>query len=51
MKEDQEEVKSQSIETVLIFVFWNGLKGIVGYIASYFFRPWWEKIMKWYEKK
>lgn len=48
--EKNSEVKTQCVETLAIFIFWNALKGIVGYIAVFLFRPLLDKVIKAWQK-
>jgi hypothetical protein len=42
-------IKKQAIG--LTFVIESILKGIIGFIAAYFFKPVWEKFLKWWTNK
>jgi len=42
------EIKSQTVVT-LGTILSAAINGIVGYIAVYFFRPIWLKIVKWWD--
>jgi hypothetical protein len=42
--------KIQSITISISTIFYSAIQGIIGYIAVYFFKPLWEKFMKWWYK-
>jgi len=51
---DSEEKKTFRIQTIpitLIGIFGAAINGIVGYIAVYFFKPLWEKLIKWWQNE
>lgn len=51
---DSEEKKTFRIQTIpitLIGIFCAAINGIVGYIAVYFFKPLWEKLIKWWQNE
>jgi hypothetical protein len=48
-KEDQ--FKKQSVSLTLASLIMAAIHGIVGYIAVYFFKPLWEKIVKLWNNK
>lgn len=49
MDPEKEEIKQQSVTLGSIFI--AAINGIVGYIAVYFFKPLWEKIVKWWNNE
>jgi hypothetical protein len=49
--EDDFEVKQQSLSYTLFSITLAAVNGIVGYIAVYFFKPFWEKIVVWWNSK
>jgi len=44
------ELRIQTLPITLGGLFASAISGIVGYIAVYFFKPLWEKIIKLWEK-
>lgn len=42
--------KIQTIPITLASLFSSAINGIVAYIAVYFFKPVWDKIIKWWYK-
>lgn len=48
----RKEVKKQSITTITFCSLMSSiLHAIISYIAVYFFKPIWKKIMLWWSKK
>ena len=41
----ENKVQSQSISFITVFVLITAARAILGYIAVYFFRPVWERLM------
>jgi flagellar basal body-associated protein FliL len=48
--EEKNKSKIQTISITLIGVIGAAINGIVGYIAVYFFKPLWEKLIKKWNK-
>ena len=44
---DQQSSKIQSVTITVASIFGSVIHAIIGYIAVYFFKPIWEKIMNW----
>jgi hypothetical protein len=42
--------KIQTIPITISSLIVSALNGIIGYIAVYFFKPAWEKLIKWWHK-
>jgi small-conductance mechanosensitive channel len=52
MTDDDKKIsKIQSVSITLASILSAIINGIVGYIAVYFFKPVWEKIVKWWHGK
>lgn len=54
MKPEDGDSKKFTIQTVSITLaglIGSALNGIIAYIAVYFFKPLWEKIIKWFQNK
>lgn len=49
--DSNDEIKTQSVSITLCGLAASAINGIVAYIAVYFFKPLWNKIMKWWNKK
>jgi hypothetical protein len=49
--ENNEKVKSQSVTFLLTYIFIQSFDAIIGFIALCFFRPIWNKIIKWFYGK
>lgn len=47
---DKKISKIQSVTITLGSIFYSAIHGIIAYIAVYFFKPLWEKIMNWRNK-
>jgi hypothetical protein len=43
--------KIQTISVTLAAIIGSAINGIVAYIAVYFFKPLWEKIIKWWNNE
>lgn len=43
--------KYQLIPISLVGVISSAVNGIIAYIAVYFFRPFWDKIVKWWKNE
>lgn len=43
--------KIQTIPITISSLIASAISGIVGYIAVYFFKPLWEKIVKWWNNE
>ncbi len=41
--------KIQTIPITICSLIVSAVNGIIGYIAVYFFKPAWEKLMKWWK--
>ena len=52
MTQDSEsnKIKKQNIPLTIGGLIASAISGIVGYIAVYFFKPVWEKIVRWWKK-
>jgi len=48
MENNNNKVKSQSITFLLTYVLIQSLNAFIGFVAMYFFRPIWNKIIKWW---
>jgi hypothetical protein len=48
---DNDNFKKQSITITVGSILTSCLHGIIGYIAAYFFKPLWEKIIKVIDSK
>lgn len=51
MEPDKEEIKQQSLTITVSSLLGAVINGVVGYIAVYFFKPVWEKIVRWWYNK
>jgi hypothetical protein len=52
MTDDDKQIsKTQSISITLASILSAMINGIIGYIAVYFFKPMWEKTIKWWYSK
>lgn len=51
MDKNEKEVKSQSVSITLTTIIGAAINGIVGYVAVYFFKPLWEKLIKWWKNE
>jgi len=49
MNKDSEEVKSQSV--TMTTIIGKAIEAIVAYITIWFFKPFWEKLVKWWKGK
>lgn len=47
MNKDSEEVKSQSV--TMTTILGKAIEAIVAYITIWFFKPLWEKLVKWWK--
>jgi|LakMenEpi03Aug12_release.lakeMendotaPanAssembly.Ray.scaffolds.fasta_scaffold15669_40 hypothetical protein len=47
---DKKPSRIQSVTITLSSILYSAIHGIVGYIAVYFFKPLWEKIINWRNK-
>lgn len=50
-EEEQIEFKKQSVSLTLGSILAAAINGVVGYIAVYFFKPLWEKIINWWNNE
>lgn len=48
---DNKKFKTQTISITLGSIIGSIFNGIVGYIAVYFFKPLWEKFIRWWNDK
>lgn len=48
--EDGKKFRIQMIPITLAGLIGSAVNGIIAYIAVYFFKPLWEKLMKWWNK-
>jgi len=51
MEPNKKEFKKQSLTITVASLIGAAINGIVGFIAVYFFKPVWEKIVKWWYGK
>jgi hypothetical protein len=51
METDKHDIKKQSLSVTLASIVGAAINGIVAYIAVYFFKPMWEKTIKWWHSK
>lgn len=51
METDKKDVKKQSLSVTLASVIGAAINGIVAYVAVYFFKPLWEKLIKWWKNE
>ena len=51
MDPEQKEIEKQSVSLTLGSILAAAINGIVGYIAVYFFKPLWDKIIKWWNNE
>ena len=49
-QKDGDKTKIQTVSITLAGLIGSALNGIIAYIAVYFFKPLWGKIMKWWNK-
>lgn len=49
MNKDSEEVKSQSV--TMTTIIGKAIEAIVAYITIWFFKPLWEKLVKWWNNR
>lgn len=47
---DGKKCRIQTIPITLAGLIGSAINGIIGYIAVYFFKPLWEKTIKWWNK-
>jgi hypothetical protein len=47
---DGKRLKIQMVPITLAGLIGSAINGIIAYIAVYFFKPLWEKIIKWWSK-
>lgn len=43
--------KTQMIPVTLVGLLTSAINGIVAYIAVYFFKPLWEKVVRWWNNE
>lgn len=48
---DEQSPKIQSVTITIASIFGSIIHAIIGYIAVYFFKPLWEKLMNWRKTK
>lgn len=51
MEPEKDTVKKQSVSITLGSLLGAAFNGIIGYVAVYFFKPLWEKIVKWWSNE
>jgi hypothetical protein len=49
-KKDGNDLDIQCVTVTLAGLVGSAINGIIAYIAVYFFKPLWEKFMKWWNK-
>lgn len=49
MPKDGYKFKIQTIPITIAGLIASAVNGIIAYIAVYFFKPLWEKLMKWWK--
>lgn len=49
MSKDSSKFKIQTIPITIAGLIASAVNGIIAYIAVYFFKPLWEKLMKWWK--
>ena len=47
-KENNQEIKKQSI--TMTTIFGKAIEAVVAYVVLFFFRPVWDKLVKWWNK-
>jgi len=48
MKEKDKKIKSQSI--TMTTIFGKAIEAVVAYVVLFFFRPVWDRLVKWWNK-
>jgi hypothetical protein len=51
MEPEKEEIKQQSLTVTATSVLGAAINGIIGYIAVYFFKPLWDKLVSWWNSE
>lgn len=51
METDKEDIKKQSLSVTVGSLVGAAINGIIGYVAVYFFKPLWEKLIKWWKNE
>lgn len=51
METDKKDIKKQSLSVTVGSLVGAAINGIVGYVAVYFFKPLWEKLIKKFNDK
>lgn len=51
METDKSEIKKQSLSVTIASLIGAAVNGIVAYVAVYFFKPLWEKLIKWWKNE
>lgn len=46
---DNNKSKIQTVTITVAGLISSALNGIIGYVAVYFFKPLWEKLIKWWK--
>jgi uncharacterized membrane protein len=51
METDKPDLEKQSLSVTIASLIGAALNGIVAYVAVYFFKPLWEKLIKWWKNE
>lgn len=49
LKKDGKKFKIQMVPITLAGLVTSAINGIIAYIAVYFFKPLWDKLMRWWQ--